>query len=646
MPEPGPTGHSSQATTEWDATAVLTPVNYRNRARLLPLDEERSVLDRMFSETSRNSRILPLLAAPVAAGIFTLDTYDTTQGAVAVLYVLVVLLAATALRGLGVVLVAFACLALTIVSFLLTHKNHVTDAALVRWLMSVSAITITTLLVLRIQSTSRALAEKAELLDLTHDTIFVRNMADEITYWNRGAEALYGWPAKLALGQNSHELMRTVFPAPLEEVCRELLDTGRWEGELIHSKQDGSTVTVSSRWSLKTDDQGAPRAILETNTDISQRKRAEQELRRSQAQLTVAQVLSQTGSFSFNSVDDELSWSAEAAHIFGEDPATTPTYQTLLQRVHPDDIDLVKREMERVKRGCKHMDYEHRLLMPDGSVRYLHIVADISRDAAENFEGIGAVMNVTDTREAEHALQEAMAELAHVTRLTTLGELTASIAHEVNQPLGAVVANGEACLRWINRDTPDLEEVRSAVTRIIADGRRASDVVRRIRSLSKKSDLQITRVDLNEIVNEALMMLQREIFAHRIALQLNAATGLPPVLGDRVQLQQVLINLLINAIQAMSSPDTRPRELTVTTSVDDLAQVNVIVRDSGPGIDPESASRLFEAFFTTKANGVGMGLSICRSIIEAHRGRIWAVPNPGRGAVFEFSLPSAKQDEP
>jgi PAS domain S-box-containing protein len=458
------------------------------------------------------------LAVLLAAGIFAVDTIDAFSGAVSVLYVVVPLLAAGALRRRGIVLSSLACVALTLLSFWLVHGTEVNWGALSRCLMSIAAIGITTLLVLKNQSTSTDLSEKAELLDLTHDSIFVRGTDDLITYWNRGAEAIYGWSAEQAAGKSTHQLLQTVFPAALDEINRELLRSGRWEGEIVHTKRDGSAVVVASRWALKRDAEGKPLAVLETNTDISER------------------------------------------------------------------------------------------------------------------------------RQAEAAVLQAQAELAHVTRLTTLGELTASIAHEVNQPLAGIVLNGEACLRWVDRDNPDLDEVRNAVRRSIADAQRASDIVRRIRSLSKKGDIQMTLIDVNEIVNESLVLLQRELVANRITLKLKLTNRRLPALGDRVQLQQLLINLLLNGIQAMAAGDNALREIIVATSVDESDQVNVRVQDSGPGIDPDNARQLFKAFFTTKADGIGMGLSICRSIIEAHGGRVWVVPNPGRGAIFQFSLPRLEKD--
>jgi len=252
--------------------------------------------------------------------------------------------------------------------------------------------------------------------------------------------------------------------------------------------------------------------------------------------------------------------------------------------------------------------------------------------------------DIEATKRAEETLAQAQAELAHVSRLSTLGELTASIAHEVNQPLAAIVTSGEACLRWLAREDPQLDSVKRGVERMIGDGRRASDVVKRLRALSKKSALRRVPVNVTEFVDDALLLVQREIGMNRVQLKRDYAAGLPPVLGDRVQLQQVVINLVLNAIQAMSSVQDGPRELhiEIRRSADD--KVLIAVRDSGPGIDPQNESQLFSAFFTTKKEGMGMGLSICRSIIESHGGRVWASRNETGGATFQFTVPQAEEE--
>ena len=264
--------------------------------------------------------------------------------------------------------------------------------------------------------------------------------------------------------------------------------------------------------------------------------------------------------------------------------------------------------------------------MPDGSVRHVHAVAHAVKDASGNIEFVGAVTDVTATKRAEEALRQAQADLAHVTRVTTLGELTASIAHEVNQPLAAIVTNGEVGLRWLDREVPDLAEVREALGDMISNGRRASEIIQRLRALSRKTETQKVALDINDAISEVIPLVQQEVLSHRVSLRLELAPTLPAVLGDRVQLQQVIINLIVNGMEAMAPVTDRPRELVVRSQLDDSGQVLVAVEDSGVGIDPENAKQLFNAFFTTKPSGMGMGLSICRSIIENHGGTIVGLP--------------------
>jgi signal transduction histidine kinase len=236
-------------------------------------------------------------------------------------------------------------------------------------------------------------------------------------------------------------------------------------------------------------------------------------------------------------------------------------------------------------------------------------------------------------------LRDAQANLAHVVRVTALGELAASIAHEVNQPLAGVIANAEACLRWLDRGTPDLDAVRRSVEWVIDDGNRASEVIRRVRSLANKTDIEKVPLDVNDVVRETIGLMQREAFSHQVSLRVELIPALPTILGDRVQLQQVIINLVMNGIEAMQSVTDRPHELMIRSRQDEAQQVLVSVTDCGVGISAENADRLFNAFFTTKSSGMGMGLSICRSIMEAHGGRLWATANVPHGATFQFTLP-------
>jgi PAS domain S-box-containing protein len=381
-----------------------------------------------------------------------------------------------------------------------------------------------------------------------------------------------------------------------------------------------------------------------SSTDIEDRKRTEEELRRSEAKLAEAQRVSQTGSFVWNFSTGERFGSKEFFRILGFDEPRSVTFEMILQRAHPEDRVFVEHTIDYATRDGKDLDYEHRLLMPDGSVKYVHIVAHAVRDQVDQLEFIGAVVDVTATRQAEERLHKAQMELAHVTRVSTLGELTASIAHEVNQPLAAVVANADAALRWLNRETPDLGAARRSVEWVINDSYRASEVIRRVRALANKTDTEMVPLDFNEVVKEAISLVQRELTSQRISLRAELTPALPAVCGDRIQLQQVIINLLINGIEAMQPVSGRPRELVIQSGQDQSAQVRLSVTDCGVGISAENVNRLFNAFFTTKTNGLGMGLSICRSIVEAHGGRLSASSNEGPGATFQFVLPLHQEE--
>jgi PAS domain S-box-containing protein len=670
-------------------------------------------------------------------------------------------------------------------------------------------------------------------------------------------------------------------------------------------RADGEYRWFLSRGAPLRDESGKIVKWYGAETDIEDQRRAEDAVRQSEAYLTEAQRLSRTGSFGWRPSTGEIFWSEETFRIFEYDRTTKPTVEVILQRIHPEDAAEVKQTIDRASQDGKHFEHEYRLVMPDGSVKHVHVVAHALSDESGGIEFVGAVMDVTEQHQAraalekafdeiqkseerlrltldtipstvmsslpdgsidfinqrcveyhgltledlrregleavyhpedlarnmdsrraalaagtpfehearlrraggvyrwqlihnvplrdevgnvvkrygtsidiedrkraeealreseqrfrdyaetasdwlwetapdhrftrvsqrldstggeppsrigltrwdyatdvesepekwrlhrtmldahqpfrdffysatrrdrsavyvrtsgkpffdakgdflgyrgvatdvtaaaradqaEEALRNVQAELAHVTRVTTLGELTASIAHEVNQPLAAIVTNGGACLRWLARDVPDLDEVRGAVERMINDGNRAAEVIRRVRALSKKTDTLQTPLPINEVIDEVSLLLQREVLSHRALLRLELASELPLVLADRVQLQQVMINLVMNGMEAMAPVTDRPRELRIR-SQREADQVLVAVQDSGVGIDPEHVDRLFNAFFTTKPSGMGMGLSICRSIIEAHGGKLWASRNADAGATFHFTLPAYQE---
>jgi PAS domain S-box-containing protein len=601
--------------------------------------EQDQVEDGATSPAIVLSRARPVIGAATAIGIFILDTITPEDSAVAVLYVGVVLLAARFLQKRGVVLASLGLMVLTVLSYVLSEHDKSPSIALLTCLLSLAAIGVTAFLAVQSQSIQRVLREQAGLLDLTHDTVFVRDMNDIIIYWNRGAEKLYEWKKAEAVGKISHQLMQTIFPVPLEEITAELLRTERWEGELIHTKKDGTQAIVASRWSVQRDAHGRPVATLETNNDITERKQAENALRRSDAYLTEAQRLSLTGSFGWKVSSGELFWSAETFRIFGYDLTTKPSLELIIQRTHPADIARVRQLIDRASRDGRDWKLEHQLLMPDGSIKSAHVVGRAVRDESGNVEFVGAIMDVSAAKRAEQELRHAQAELAHISRVTTLGELTASIAHEVNQPIAGVVTNAEAALGWLGAEPPNLVKVREVLGYIVTDGMRAGDVIHRIRALIKKAPPDMARVDINEAVLDVITLTRSELLKHGVSLETQLATDLPFIEGDRIQLQQVILNLILNAAEAMSGIDEGAREVRISTGREAPNGVLVSVRDLGSGLDPQNVDHLFEAFYTTKRDGLGMGLAICRSIVKAHGGRLWASANEPRGAVFQFTLP-------
>jgi signal transduction histidine kinase len=360
--------------------------------------------------------------------------------------------------------------------------------------------------------------------------------------------------------------------------------------------------------------------------------------RRVQAYLDEAQRLSRTGTFSWKLATGDIFWSKEGCRMMAAGATGVPPIDALLQWVHKDDLPIVQHEFERVRRGELEYDYEFRWLPPTGAARHLHIRAHRVRLESGDDEIVGALMDVSEAHEAQECQHAAQTALAHAARVATLGEISASIAHEFNQPLAGIVTNGEAALRWLDRGEPELGEARNAIARMVHDGERASQVIKRLRALARKAPAQTMRLDLNEVVAESIALVEREIHNRRAALQIDLASSLPPVIADWLELQQVVINLLANGVQAMEVVTDRPRHLVVR-SFAQADEVVVSVRDSGIGIDPLKMKHLFNAFFTTKVDGMGMGLSICRSIIESHGGRIWASNNTGSGMTFQFALP-------
>ena len=685
----------------------------------------------------------------------------------ALLYLIVVVLAS--LTGSFVLSAVVSIIAILCLDYFFTEPRFTIDLTFREPLNLVALITflgtalVITSLMAKVRKSFEALREQARLLDLTHDTVFVRDMNDVITYWNRGAEELCGWTREEAIGKVTHQLLQTIFPAPLEQINEELLRTDRWEGELVHTKGDGTQVTVASRWSLQRDDHARPGAILETNNDITERKRAEEERRYNTRLLRTITDNASSMLFMVDAADrgtfvnpameqitgyqaqeligqvvhDKIHHTypdgrpyplsecslAEAVRmrkaVRGEDffvrkdgtffPVrywASPVFRdnvTVGTVIEVQDLTESKAAEEEVRKQAELLSLAHDAIIvrnPESRIIFWNQGAEntygwtaeeaigrvtqellqtrfpVSREAVDvalrergEWEGElthitrkgaaiavtsrqslrrderGAAVaileinrDITERKQAEEALRAAQAELAHVARVMTVGELTASIAHEVNQPLSGMVLNANASLRWLAGATPNLDEAREALSRIIRDGNRASDVIAKIRALLRKTDMEKERLDMNDAIREVVALAQGEMRRTRVALRAELEGDLPRVLGDRVQLQQVILNLVMNGIEAMSAVTDRSRDLLIRSCQHESDKVLVAVQDSGMGLDSKNMERIFDAFYTTKAQGMGMGLAISRSIVENHGGRLWAVPNDGPGATFQFTL--------
>jgi PAS domain S-box-containing protein len=485
-------------------------------------------------------------------------------------------------------------------------------------------------------------ARKAAILQSALDCIMTIDHDGCITEFNPAAEHTFGYHRDEVLGKH---LADVIIPPSLREKHRQgfarYLATGeaRVLGKRIEMtavRADGTEFPVEL--AIARIPMEGPPSFTGYLRDITERKRVEQELRRSEAFLAEAQHLSRIGSFSWCLRTDEINWSEQLYRIFEIDRDARITFELICTRIHPDDLAVFQEQIERSRRDHSDVQLEFRLQIPGGAVKYVDVAAHL-RGAHEQLEYIGAVQDVTERRSSEEALSKARSELSHVARATSLGVLTASIAHEVNQPLSGIVTNASTCLRMLAADPPNVDGARETARRTIRDGNRASEVITRLRALYGKKDLTIEAVDLNEATREVLALCLSELQRNRVIVQQELADGLPPVAGDRVQLQQVILNLLRNASDAMSGVDDRARQLWIRTEEGEDGHVRVTVKDAGVGFTPQAADRFFESFYTTKNDGMGIGLSVSRSIIESHHGRLWATPNDGPGATFSFVIP-------
>ncbi len=383
---------------------------------------------------------------------------------------------------------------------------------------------------------------------------------------------------------------------------------------------------------------------LRNLADMERRRRTEAALARSEAFLAEAQRLSHTGSIAIRVPANSMAWSDETYRIFDYPRGEKPHFSMVLARVHPDDLAEVQRVHGAMLGGTPSVDLQHRLLMPGGATRYVHLVARRTGPMGDQHDYVGALMDITNAFHTQQALHRTMTELAHVSRVTTLGQLAASIAHEVTQPMAAIVTCGGSALRWLQRAQPEIAEATESIEQVIRDATRASDIIRQIRALAQKSEPKYVDIAVDRLIADSLELVRRELQDHQVAAIVDLDADDARIYGDRTQLQQVLVNLMVNAAQAMSSVAGR-RRLTLTSRVLPGDTVLVVVSDTGPGIPAQAMERLFNAFFTTKADGMGMGLSICRNIVVSHGGSIEAESPPEGGARIIVRLPLRTADD-
>ncbi|WP_287306027.1 ATP-binding protein [Mesorhizobium sp.] len=583
---------------------------------------------------------------------------------------LVVLVAARTLRRVDVLVAAAGTIVLTLLAYAISHGLEDFGSPALRATVSLAAIAIATVLALQSQAATATLAAQARLLNLSHDMIFVRDIRGVITFWNDAAAEVYGWSADEAIGRVADELLGTKYPADRAVVEAALLKNGRWEGLLEQRTRTGARLVLDSRWAMQRDRFGNNVGVLETHTDITERQAAHAALVRSERRYRRMFDSSRIGVIEedWSAVRTELANLAEAGTSISDHLAANPDFYArarrlikildvnaaLLSMVSAHDRMQLLTTLDDVlgaadttfagalvafARGDAFYEGETEMVSSDGKSFPVLFTITFPSSPDDGGKALVYVMDITERKRAQDAIQQAQAELAHAARVATLGELTASIAHEVSQPLMAVVTNGEAGMRWLRREPPEFNEVEIALGRVVAEGRRASDIVKRIRAFLMKAPSHRDELALSALLEDAAALVQRELAKVNVQLKIELQPHLPNIRGDRVQLQQVLVNLMINAAHAMAG-QRGARMQFITAAKTEVNDIEIIVRDTGPGIPHEHLQRLFEPFFTTKPDGMGMGLAICKTTVEAHGGRMTVESLPGQGATFRVTLPS------
>jgi PAS domain S-box-containing protein len=481
--------------------------------------------------------------------------------------------------------------------------------------------------------------------DFTYDWEYWVNPDDTIRYMSFSAERITGYTNKHFIDKPSLR-WEIIVPEDREiwdrHYAEERRDSKFYEVQFRIRRKDGQIRWIEHACQPVKGPSGEFWGLRVSNRDITPRKHAEEALRRSEQSLAEAQRIAHLGNWDWNIVTNELSWSDEVYRIFGLQPREFgATYEAFLASVHPDDRDAVKKAVD-ASLADLYTQYsiEHRVVRPDGSERIVHERGEMTFDkTGKPVRMIGTVHDITELKKAEVEAFRARRELMRIERVSRMGELTASLAHELNQPLTAILSNARAALRFLQSDRLDLAELRDILQDIANDDKRASDIIRGVRSMLKQEEIEQETISINDVLREMISLFHSEAIIRNIEVEMDLADPLPSVHVDRVQIQQVILNLIMNAAEIMSHKEPEGRKIILKTRPMDYGAVQVAVRDFGPGIAEKDLDHIFEPFFTTKRSGLGMGLSISRSIIEAHGGRIWVANNPDKGVTFYLEIP-------
>lgn len=589
------------------------------------------------------------IAAGLAMAIFWVDTFTPLSSAVAVLYVVVLLLAGDFLSSWRLWLAALTCAALAMTSFLGVHVRALEWAPTLRFVFSLAAIGATALLVRRNHQARQVLLTQARLLDVTSDALFTRDAEGRVTFWNKGAERLYGWSCDDMLGANAHEVLASTFDRPIEAILAELARDGTWQGEILQRNRDGQACVVLSQWTL---DRPGSGGVLETNTDISALRQASDALRQSEIRYrTIFDTLAiSIWEHDFRPVKAALEslrekGVADMRAYLAQNPQFVRDARAM---VRITDVNATALRMMGVAEKADFFAHLHDFLpetdesfeqcliaIDEGHARFESETVVRSRTGemipiivALSFPPNGAcldsiqasVFNLTDRRRLQARLDQARSELDHALRAASIGVLTASIAHEVNQPITAAANAASAARRWLAKDPPDLGEARLAIDDVNRATERAGEVVKGVRSVLAQAPTSLSPLAIDELVGEAARLVGRDLSALGVELKIELSCPQARVRGERILLQQVLVNLLINGAQAMSAGE--PSRVLTIRSHHRGGEAVIEILDTGPGFDDETAERAFDAFYTTKPSGMGLGLAICATTLAAHEGGI------------------------